>query len=375
MRLYLHLPFCLAKCPYCDFVSARAEEEVRAAYLEALLEELRMARPPGSCEIITVESIYCGGGTPSVYSPRELAGLLAQIKERWPVSPGAEVTVEINPATWSPDRLGEAVSAGFNRLSIGAQSFDDDVLVTLGRPHSADEARSLARLAGETQGASASLDLIYGVPGQNPRIFRDTLEEALTLRPRHISAYALTLDPLTPMGARACRGEIALPPEEEVAEMYGDACRILAAAGFVHYEISNFALPGWECDHNLAYWRREDYLGLGAAAHSLRGPDTRLRNVSDIAEYIRRVQAEESPLEEMERLNLQEIWEEEVMLSLRTAQGMEIGTLTRRETRAEGATRAWEDFVQAGLAWRRGARCGLTERGMFVSNHIISGLF
>lgn len=375
MRLYLHLPFCVAKCPYCDFVSEEAEEEMRFAYLEALCEEVLLARFARAHEATTVQSIYCGGGTPSIYSPEELARLLAQIKELWPVSPGAEVTVEINPATWSPDRLEEAVEAGFNRLSIGVQSFDDDVLSTLGRPHSAEEARSLARLASRMEGASVSLDLIYGVPGQDARIFHDTLEEALDLRPQHLSAYALTLDPFTPMGRRAGRGEVALPREEEVAEMYEDACRTLAAAGFLHYEISNFALPDRECSHNLAYWRREDYLGLGAAAHSFRGPDERFRNTSDIKEYIRRIKAAESPLEETEHLSPYEVWEEEVLLSLRTASGLEMDVLDRRGGRDDDARKAWRVFMEAGLAWRRGTRCGLTEKGMFVSNHIISSLF
>ncbi len=220
-----------------------------------------------------------------------------------------------------------------------------------------------------------SLDLIYGVPGQDARSFRETLEEALVLRPRHISAYALTLDPHTPMGRRALRGELVLPRDEEVAEMYEDACRILAAAGFLHYEISNFALPGWECRHNMAYWRREDYLGLGVAAHSFKGPDERCRNTADIEEYIRRMKAAESPLEETEHLSPEEVWEEEVLLSLRTARGLEMDVLARRGGFDDDAQAVWNDFMEAGLAWRRGTRCGLTDKGMFVSNHIISNLF
>jgi oxygen-independent coproporphyrinogen-3 oxidase len=296
------------------------------------------------------------------------------LKDLWPVSPGAEITVEINPATWSGDQLRAAVDTGFNRLSIGAQSFDDGVLLTLQRQHDAAETRSLANLAAEVDGAAVSLDLIYGVPGQGLSTWLFTLQESVEFEPEHISTYALTLDPQTPLGRRVETGELSLPGEEEIAKMYEHACRTLRAAGYHHYEISNFARPGHECGHNEACWRREDYLGLGAAAHSFQAPDVRRHNLVSVDSYMEKVQQGELPLGETERLSPREEWEEEVLLSLRTSRGLEMEALARQGVGVGESRRVLDPLLKDGLAWRRGNRCGLTERGMFVSDHIISSL-
>lgn len=374
MRLYLHIPFCSSKCPYCDFVSAPADSGTRRAYLRALFGEMDMAGASAR-KGDRLESLYCGGGTPSVYEPSDLARLLVRASELWGWADDAEVSVEINPSTWDGSRLEEAVAAGFNRLSIGVQSFDDEVLRALGRRHGAEQSRRLAREAMDTAGATVSLDLIFGVPGQAPGTWRRTLEEALELRPGHVSAYALTVEPPTPLGRGVAAGAVSMPPDETVAEMYDDACRLFASAGYGHYEISSFALPGKECRHNQAYWKRLDYLGLGAAAHSFRAPDARSRNTGDVAEYMSRLEAGSSPLDMEEPLSAEEIWEEEVFLSLRTAEGVDVEVLAGTAGREGAVSEAWKTLEESGLAWMRGSRCGLTEKGMFVSNDIIASLF
>jgi oxygen-independent coproporphyrinogen-3 oxidase len=243
-------------------------------------------------------------------------------------------------------------------------------LRTLGRKHGPEEARSLARLSSGLEGASVGLDLIYGVPGQGLESWMETLDEALGCRPQHVSAYALTLDASTPMGAAAEAGGIVLPEEGSVVEMYEAACRILGRAGYRHYEISNFCLAGRECAHNLACWRREGYLGLGASAHSFDPPASRRHNLADLGAYVAEAAAGRLPVEEQESLTPEEAWEEEVLLSLRTAEGASEELLTV----GGGPPESWDTLVESGLAWRDKGRCGLTERGMFVSDHIIAGL-
>jgi oxygen-independent coproporphyrinogen III oxidase len=375
MRVYLHFPFCLAKCPYCDFYSVTAEEGTREAYLRALLREMVATRREVSADAGEVLSVYFGGGTPSLYSPGELKSVLDRLGELWQVSPEAEVTVEVNPATWGAPEMLEAAAAGFNRFSLGVQSFDQRVLRMLGRRHGTEESRELSRLVPVLEGSSMGFDLIYGVPGQGLGSWKDTLEETLGYGPHHISAYALTLDPATPMGVAMGSGEVSLPEEEVTVEMYETACRLLGEAGYRHYEISNFALPGRECDHNLACWRREGYLGMGASAHSFEPPYTRRRNLADLEPYMKEAAAGQLPVEEVETLSTGEAWEEEVMLSLRTADGVAQDVMARGGPGTAEAFGGWEALVAGGLAWRRAGRCGLTEQGMFISNHVIAGLF
>ncbi len=372
MHLYLHFPFCPSKCPYCDFCSFTAEEATRRAYLQALQREMETVRRTDEAAGGDALSVYCGGGTPSLYPPGELGEVLERLASLWPTAPGAEVTVEVNPATWGAEEVAEARAAGFNRFSLGIQSFDGRVLQALGRIHGPREARSLARAACGLEGASVGFDLIYGVPGQGLASWEDTLEEALSFGPHHLSTYALTLDPSTPMGARVESGEMSLADDELAADMYHAACRVLKGAGYRHYEISNFCLQGRECSHNLACWKREGYLGLGASAHSFAPPAARRRNLSDLGAYMREASGGRLPREEEEWVSPGEAWEEEVMLSLRTAEGAEEGLF---EGGGNAAAAYWDGLVEAGMAWREGGRCGLTERGMFVSNHIISGLF
>ncbi len=371
MRLYLHIPFCLRKCPYCDFVSYVGRPEMRSAYLEALRSEMRLrAEREGAGPLL---SLYVGGGTPSVFGPGELARLVEEADRCWGMVPGAEVSVEVNPATWGREEWRELAESGFNRVSVGVQSFDRRDLAVLGRAHGGREARQAAVWAMEAEGLSVNLDLIYGVPGQSPGSWSRTLQEALSLSPHHLSLYLFTPEPATPLGREVVEGKLALPEEDEVAEMYGEACAALSERGYRHYEISNFAMPGHECRHNLAYWRREAYLGAGVAAHSFRPPGLRESNPRDLRVYMACLQRGALPQREQERLTGDEIAFEMTVLSLRTSEGMPLGAC--ETAGSAGAFRAYlEGLLEGGLAWKEEGRLGLTERVMLVSNMVIAGL-
>ncbi|MDA8388875.1 MAG: radical SAM family heme chaperone HemW, partial [Nitrospiraceae bacterium] len=263
--LYIHVPFCPRKCVYCDFVSVPFDRALSERYLGALLKEIALradqsaGRPAGTatCEKgIKVKTLFIGGGTPTVLGDGQLKGLLDFLGTNLDFYPDAEVTVEANPATLDGKKAGILLRGGVGRLSIGAQSFDEEELKILGRVHrpaDAAEAVLASRAAGFD---NIGLDLMYGIPGQTRETWGRTLEAALELGPRHISAYELTVEEKTGLWGLVKKGAIELPPEDEVLAMSGVAEERLGAAGFMRYEVSNYALPGFECRHNLNYWRR-----------------------------------------------------------------------------------------------------------------------
>jgi len=283
--LYLHIPFCRAKCSYCDFSSYPLPAGWYGPYVEALLAEVRAAgaawqRPP-------LETLYIGGGTPTALPSALLAQLLQAVRDAFAVRPGAEITCEANPGTVTAESLAALQQAGVNRLSLGVQSFQPHFLQLLGRIHSAAQAREAVALARRAGLQNVNLDLIYGLPGQALADWQSDLEDALALEPEHLSLYSLILEPGTPLEARvACRA-LPAPSPDLAADMYEFGQARLAEAGFTHYEISNWARPGLESRHNLTYWHDLPYAGCGAAAHSwLRG--RRCANVARPEEYIAR---------------------------------------------------------------------------------------
>ena len=279
--IYVHIPYCRSKCPYCDFASIPANGTVDA-YLRALCKEASVA----SAAIHSARTLYVGGGTPTILSSEEIHTLFAHLRESFRVSPQAEVTFEANPCSITPEKAASLAANGVNRVSLGAQSFIDEELSSLGRPHKAEDIVQGVSLLREAGIRNLSLDLIYAIPTQSEESWRYSLEQALRLRPGHICAYCLTFEPATPFWHALNEGSMWKKTDEEELALYDIAHKMLTNAGYEHYEISNFALPGKRSLHNTVYWSNEEYLGLGASAISyLDG--RRKTNLRDPEAYIR----------------------------------------------------------------------------------------
>lgn len=326
ISVYVHLPFCARKCHYCNFNSRPAEQFERERYLRALHREIQQkAKELGDLHVPTV---FFGGGTPTIFTAAQLIDLLTALRASFDLSPTAEITVEANPETVDARKLRDLRAGGFNRLSIGAQSFDDNELAMLGRRHTAEQTERAVAHARAAGFENVSLDLIYALPGQTVERWRATLQRALALRLDHLSAYGLELEGDTPLAVRVRRGEISPVAESEHLAMREVTIELCEEAGLVRYEISNYARPGFECRHNLTYWRNEPYLGLGAGAWSyLRG--VRSANVREPDAYCAAIEAEEQPREYAERLDPASALLEAVMMGLRIAEGVSLGALRR----------------------------------------------
>jgi len=356
--LYVHVPFCLTRCGYCDFNAYAGLGHLAGRYVHALRREADLHATEWVGERFA--SIFLGGGTPTTLATSALEGLLDHLRVRFDVAPDPEVTVEANPDTVDEANLVALLDAGVTRLSMGAQSFDPSVLAALERVHSAESARcSLAgaRTAGFT---NVNLDLIYGANGETVDSWRRTLEETISLAPEHISAYALTIEPATPLGRKVAAGIVPPPDQDLQADMFELACELLAAAGHRHYEVSNWAKPGFECVHNLGYWERRPYLGIGAGAHSYRD-GRRWWNLRPPEQYLAEVEADRLPVGGEERLTLEQERFEEVFLRLRTFEGVP-------------ATEASVELIEAGLLARSNGHVVPTERGMLVLNELVLAL-
>ena len=269
MGLYIHVPFCKTKCPYCDFNTYQGIESQMGSYLEAVTSELRLwGRALGGP---TVRTVFFGGGTPSYLPEGDIASILHAASSVFSLDTGAEITVEANPGDLNEEACRSLLQQGVNRLSIGVQSLDNGLLQLLGRRHTADEAMDAFQTARAAGFDNINLDLMYGLPHQSITQWQETIERLASLSPEHISLYALTLEEGTPMRVWADQGKIPEPDSDVAADMYALARLILASSGYHHYEISNWARPGLESRHNLIYWRNEPYLGVGPGAHSRLG--------------------------------------------------------------------------------------------------------
>lgn len=376
--LYVHVPFCRRRCTYCDFLVAGNGASDAGVYTAALVCEIERLRPelvssdaPGGAR--TVTSVFFGGGTPSVLPLEELGQVAAALRRTARFAGDAEWTVEANPESATPDWMAGARALGFNRLSLGVQSFAPEALALLGRLHSADEARAALRRARAAGYGSVSLDLIYGLPNQTPAHWAADLEDALALEPDHLSLYALSLDPAVPLAARVRRGDVTLPADDRVAELYEAACARLAREGWEHYEISNWARPGQRCRHNLGYWRRGEYAGVGLGAHShLAG--RRFHGPRELARYLAVYRQADGPRarDEVEILTEEQQLSEAMFLGLRLAEGVRLAPL--RETFGENPVReaaaVLDGFVAPGYVRRDGDCYTLTDRGRLVSDAI-----
>jgi oxygen-independent coproporphyrinogen-3 oxidase len=368
LGLYLHFPFCPARCPYCAFYFVVGEREARDPYVSALESEIeRMARDPrfAGREVAT---IYFGGGTPSLLEPAAVDSLLRRVHDAFPVG-SAEVTLESNPDGLTEERLAGYRTAGVNRLTLGWQSFDADRLRALGRTHSVDDnvrSRQLARAAGFE---NVAVDLMFGLPGQSVSDWRREIEAAAELGPDHVSAYELTMEEGTRFFRR--RGELALPDEDARAEMFELAAEVLKEAGIERYEISNFARSGHECRHNRNTWRSGDNLGIGASAAS-HVANTRWTNVRDLRGYMDRIAAGRSVAEPPEVLD-EETWAaEDLYLGLRTVEGIDADArLARIPADARQRLRSKLDAaLENGWLNRDGPGFRLTRRGLLLADSV-----
>jgi oxygen-independent coproporphyrinogen-3 oxidase len=367
--LYLHIPFCRDKCAYCDFASFVCGETLFRPYLLAVRQEMLAWAGSGAAHACT---LFVGGGTPTVLPAPELAGLVRDTRRAFALPAGAEITVEANPGTVDADYLYRLRGAGVSRLSLGVQSFDDRLLRLLGRIHTALDAQEAVRDARAAGFENLNLDLMLGLPEQTLADWRETVLRALDLAPEHLSLYALTVEEGTPLRECIASGALEPPDDDRAAEMYQWAEKVLAEAGYVHYEISNWAREGFACLHNLNYWRNEPYLGLGAAAHSWSGRQ-RWANVRHPEEYIRALQGPCRPVAELETLDRALEMAETMMMGLRLLQeGVPFDRFERRfgvqMEEIYGSEIA--DLVARGLLERTSERVRLTFRGHLLGNQV-----
>jgi oxygen-independent coproporphyrinogen-3 oxidase len=342
--VYVHFPWCLAKCPYCDFVSYAQQREAidHAAYADAVLRELAERAP--SVEGRRIETVFFGGGTPSLWEPRQLGRVLCGIRETLPCTDELEVTVECNPTSIDEERARALVDQGVDRVSIGVQSLRDERLRWLGRLH--DSAGARAAVSGALRAVPrVSADLIFGLPGQTPDEARAEALELVDLGLSHVSCYQLTIEPGTRFGELAKRGRLPLADDGAVAEAFLAIDEALGARGFVHYEVSNYARPGQEARHNLGYWRGDEYLGLGCAAYGFvlsgRGQGVRYRNEVLPGRYIACPKGQDG-----EPLDASTLMRERIMLGLRVAGGVDLD-----EAAAGLGTAGWTPSRERAAEW------------------------
>lgn len=365
LSFYFHVPFCLSKCAYCDFASYPGREGDWNRYFEALWGELESWRDALSGR--EVATAFFGGGTPTLVDEGYIVETLARARRMVPFAPDAEITLEGNPGTLTPQKLAAYRAAGVNRLSLGAQSFDDGLLRSLGRVHTAAQVAEAVAMARDAGFSNINLDLMYALPGQDMAAWDAALDAAVALDVPHVSAYSLIVEAGTPMAARVARGEAVVPDDDAVNAMQRRAVSRLASAGYVRYEISNYARPGCECRHNLNYWNRGDYLGLGCAAHSLLD-GARFSNPASLDGY----------LSGKRRLDWQELTpsdeaEETLMLATRTARGLDTAAWCRRfgTPFAAGREAALERLERGGFIEIVDGFLRLTLRGMEVQDAVV----
>ncbi len=372
LGVYVHIPFCKSKCEYCDFYSLGGSRDRRTtdAYLQALADHIRESGKLAPEH--EVDTVYFGGGTPSFFGAGGLNQILDEILHRFRMAPDPEITFEANPDSVTPADLRRLLRGGFNRISIGVQSDDDEMLRRLGRPHTYEQARQAVLRAREAGFANLSLDLMYGLPNQTLEQWKETVEHVLELRPEHLSCYGLRVEPGTPLwDYQDCAN---LPSDDRQAEMYLAACAILRDYGYEHYEISNFARPGLASRHNLKYWTGGEYLGFGpTAASDFTGK--RFTILRDLDGYIAGIRDHGQVLSECDTIPLRERAGEYVMLRLRIAEGIEASEYERSFLMPFAPLeKLLLRFAEKGFAEQSGERWRLTEEGWLVSNRIILAL-
>ena len=385
IALYIHIPFCETKCPYCDFNTYAGINHLLPAYLAALEREIRVWGD--TLDHPTANTVFLGGGTPSMLSPTQMSGLLLTVRQAFPIALGAEVTAEVNPDDASIERLSAFRTGGVNRISLGVQSLDDDELRMLGRRHGANDALAALRVISDAGFTNFSVDLMYGLPHQGMDTWTSTVEGVLDAGPQHVSAYALTMEEGTPFGRQAADGLLPEQDTDLAADMYWWADEALSRAGLSNYEISNWARPGMESLHNITYWRNVPYLGVGPGAHSFLG-GYRFANMNSPVGYMSSVRAWESlgggvdvllrerpgPVADIDPMDARTEMADSVILGLRLAAGVSERSFRKRF--GVGLRDVYSDVISRnvtlGLLRVHGdgpdAVLRLTKQGRFLAN-------
>jgi oxygen-independent coproporphyrinogen-3 oxidase len=378
--IYVQVPFCQTKCTYCNFHTGVVSSSKFAPYVEAVCCEIAGHRTfyaaagvtlPSALADAVVDTVYVGGGTPSLLEPALLQKVLDAIRGNF-ATDVREVTLEADPETIQEGKAGAWVRAGINRISFGVQSFSDEELKAAGRVHRREDVYRAVGILRDTGIANISFDLIAGLPHQTRESWKDSLEQLARLQPEHVSIYLLEIDEGSHLGGEVLRGGARysaqeLPSEDEMAESYETACEFLERAGYRHYEISNWGKPGFESQHNLKYWRRQPYLGFGAGAHSFSGTQ-RWANGHDAAAYVTAVQSGRLPVEQHETLTRDGALEEELFLGLRQLDGIDLGRIERNY--GVGLESRFTRLASAGLVERAGSMVRLAPTRLSVANEV-----
>ncbi|HMJ08670.1 MAG TPA: radical SAM family heme chaperone HemW [Pyrinomonadaceae bacterium] len=363
--LYLHIPFCRSRCSYCDFATdVYKDGDTVERYVRAICREIEAFGPAG----VGADTIYFGGGTPSLLTPKQVERILGSVQEKFAIDAGAEITMEMNPATVSAESVAAYRSLGVNRASFGVQTFNDTELKRLARGHDANDARNTFRLLRENGFDNVSFDLIAGLPRQTLSDWEANIDEAIGMRPEHLSLYLLEIHEGTPLAEQVRTGRQPKPDEELAAQMYEVLLDRLRNAGYVQYEISNFSLPGFWSRHNSKYWQMQPVYAFGVSAHSFDGAE-RYTNDRDTASYVKKVEQETTAEVFRETTDLAS---ETAFLALRTTDGLDLAKYFERF--GVDVTTKFEDEIcrvrDAGLVEIGGGRLRLTPKGMLYSNEV-----
>ena len=375
LQLYIHIPFCVRKCNYCDFLSGPATPEARKKYVEALTKEIMAYEK--RMDDYEVSSIFIGGGTPSLLSGEEIVDLFYALHIAFRIKPTAEVSIEINPGTVTQEKFATYKKVGINRLSFGMQSAVDEELQTLGRIHTFEQLEKNFKLARRMGFENMNIDIMSAIPGQSFESYMYSLEKALQLEPEHISAYSLIIEEGTPFYELNEKGYLQLPNEEEDRLMYDRTREVLEYFGYYRYEISNYAKPGFQCQHNIGYWTRKEYLGLGVGSSSL-VDETRFTNIKDRGEYQEILAKKDFRIEDIhenvESIDRRGQIAEYMILGLRMTDGIDMEDF--EETFGEPVENVYgtviRKYISMGLLEERDGWLYFTERGISVSNSVMA---
>lgn len=363
--IYIHVPFCRSKCAYCDFYSIKGDENRYEDYADTIIAEWYMRR--GEIAEDALSTLYLGGGTPSLLP----IPVLERIFKHLPIRAFKEITIEANPDDVTAQWVSDITGLGINRVSMGVQSFSDTMLAELRRRHGSSRALEALRLLREGGIRNLSLDLIYGIPAQTLFDWESTLQQMFSLRPEHLSAYILSYEPGTLLSIRREKGKITPVDDDTILRMYEALCEAARVHGYEHYEISNFALPGFRSNHNSSYWDFSPYLGLGPAAHSFDGTRTRRINPSSLKEWSEKI-ALGMPAFIIEEESDMEIFNDYVITSLRTREGMELAPLQHAER--QDILKSIESSLTRGELIMEGSRLVIPERHWPMADSIMEHL-